>query len=190
MELANQDLSAYLMIGSLAVLVFGALLYGIYAAFGAGSLQLTDQIEEHSRLHKLGIAHSHQGNGRAVARGSHSHSSQDTVHSWFLLLLHVLIKDYSSWPMTLEHLGFSGFHRSLRWPVLEKHLFIHTWKKVVFQSRYKSVRAQWFGLKKILLSGWIRRYAKGSCNGFFCSECTCIWKIRFIFASFISPGLE
>ena len=125
MELANQDLSAYLMIGSLAVLVFGALLYGIYAAFGAGSLQLTDQIEEHSRLHKLGIAHSHQGNGRAVARGSHSHSSQDTVHSWFLLLLHVLIKDYSSWPMTQEHLGFSGFHRSLRWPVLEKHLFIH-----------------------------------------------------------------
>ena len=81
MELASQDLSAYLMIGSLAVLVFGALLYGIYAAFGAGSLQLTDQIEEHSRLHKLGIAHSHQGNGRAVARGSHSHSSQDTVHS-------------------------------------------------------------------------------------------------------------
>lgn len=81
MELANQDLSAYLMIGSLAVLVFGALLYGIYAAFGAGSLQLTDQIEEHSRLHKLGIAHSHQGNGRAVAQGSHSHSSQDTVHS-------------------------------------------------------------------------------------------------------------
>ena len=81
MELANQDLSAYLMIGSLAVLVFGALLYGIYAAFGAGSLQLTDQIEEHSRLHKLGIAHSHQGNGRAVARGSHLHSSQDTVHS-------------------------------------------------------------------------------------------------------------
>lgn len=157
MELANQDLSAYLMIGSLAVLVFGALLYGIYAAFGAGSLQLTDQIEEHSRLHKLGIAHSHQGNGRAVARGSHSHSSQDTVHSWFLLLLHVLIKDYSSWPMTQEHLGFSGFHRSLRWPVLEKHLFIHTWKKVVFQSRYKLVRAQWFGWKKILLSGWIRR---------------------------------
>ena len=80
MELANQDLSAYLMIGSLAVLVFGALLYGIYAAFGAGSLQLTDQIEEHSRLHKLGIAHSHQGNGRAVARGSHAHSSHDKVH--------------------------------------------------------------------------------------------------------------
>ena len=80
MELANQDLSAYLMIGSLAVLLLGALLYGIYAAFGAGSVQLTDQIEEHSRLHKLGIAHSHQGPGRAVARSGHSHNSHDAVN--------------------------------------------------------------------------------------------------------------
>ncbi len=80
MELANQDLSAYLMIGSLAVLVLGALLYGIYAAFGAGSVQLTDQIEEHSRLHKLGIAHSHQGQGRAVAHSGHSHRRHDTIN--------------------------------------------------------------------------------------------------------------
>ena len=81
MELANQDLSAYLMIGSLAVLVLGTLLYGIYTAFGAGSVQLTDQIEEHSRLHKLGIAHSHQGQGRAVARGRHAHPSHDVIKS-------------------------------------------------------------------------------------------------------------
>ncbi len=81
MELANQDLSAYLMIAVLAALVLGALLYGIYAAFGAGSAQFTDQIEEHSRLHKLGIAHSHRGNGRAVVRGGHVHSSHDTVRS-------------------------------------------------------------------------------------------------------------
>ena len=81
MELANQDLSAYLMIGSLAILVLGALLYGIYTAFGAGSVQLTDQIEEHSRLHKLGIAHSHQGQGRAVARGGHAHPSHDVIKS-------------------------------------------------------------------------------------------------------------
>ena len=81
MELANQDLSAYLMIGSLAVLVLGTLLYGIYTAFGAGSVQLTDQIEEHSRLHKLGIAHSHQGQGRAVARGGHAHPSHDVINS-------------------------------------------------------------------------------------------------------------
>ena len=55
MELESSNLSAYLMIGTLAALVFGSLLYGVYMAFGAGSEQLTDQIEEHSRLHKLGI---------------------------------------------------------------------------------------------------------------------------------------
>ncbi|QNI56131.1 photosystem II reaction center assembly factor PsbN-like protein [Synechococcus sp. BIOS-E4-1] len=81
MELTSQDFSAYLMIGSLAALVLGTLLYGIYTAFGAGSVQLTDQIEEHARLHKLGIAHSHQGQGRAVARGGHSHASHDAMNS-------------------------------------------------------------------------------------------------------------
>ena len=81
MEFVNQDLSAYLMIAALAVLLLAALLYGVYAAFGAGSLQLTDQIEEHSRLHKLGIAHSHQGNGRAVARRGHVHSSHDSLRT-------------------------------------------------------------------------------------------------------------
>ena len=81
MELSSENLSAYLMIGTLSALVFGSLIYGIYMAFGAGSEQLTDQIEEHSRLHKLGIAHSHQGNGRAVARGGHSHHDHDVVKS-------------------------------------------------------------------------------------------------------------
>ena len=81
MELANQNLSAYFIIGSLVVLLLGSLLYGIYAAFGAGSVELTDQIEEHAKLHKLGIAHSHKGNGGAVAhRAGHAHSSRDTVH--------------------------------------------------------------------------------------------------------------
>ena len=81
MELANQNLSAYLIIGSLAVLVLGSLVYGIYTAFGAGAEDLTDQIEEHAKLHKLGIAQSHQGNGRAVARAGHPHSSRDIVKS-------------------------------------------------------------------------------------------------------------
>ena len=81
MEVINHNLSAYLMIGSLALLLFGSLIYGIYTAFGAGSAQLTDQIEEHARLHKLGIAHSHQGQGRAVARGGHAHPSHDVINS-------------------------------------------------------------------------------------------------------------
>ena len=81
MDLVNQNLSAYLIIGSLAALVLGSLVYGIYTTFGAGAEDLTDQIEEHAKLHKLGIAHSHKGNGGAVAhRGGHAHSSRDTVH--------------------------------------------------------------------------------------------------------------
>ena len=92
MELANQDLSAYLMIGSLGVLVLGTLLYGIYTAFGAGSVQLTDQIEEHARLHKLGIAHSHQGQGRAIAHGGQAHASHDAINSWVLAMLHAHIE--------------------------------------------------------------------------------------------------
>ena len=81
MEVINHNLSAYLMIGSLATLLFGSLIYGIYTAFGSGSTQLTDQIEEHARLHKLGIAHSHGGSGRAVAHEAHVHTKHDTVHS-------------------------------------------------------------------------------------------------------------
>ena len=79
MEVINHNLSAYLMIGSLATLLFGSLIYGIYTAFGSGSTQLTDQIEEHARLHKLGIAHSHRGSGRDVARGAHVHATHDTI---------------------------------------------------------------------------------------------------------------
>ena len=81
MDFASQNFSAYLIIGTLAALVLGSLVYGIYTAFGAGAEDLTDQIEEHAKLHKLGIAHSHKGNGGAVAhRGGHAHSSRDTVH--------------------------------------------------------------------------------------------------------------
>ena len=79
MEVINQNLSAYLMIGSLVLLLFGSLVYGIYTAFGGGSAQLTDQIEEHARLHKLGIAHSHRGSGRVANHGAHVHTSNDTV---------------------------------------------------------------------------------------------------------------
>ena len=79
MEVISHNLSAYLMIGSLALLLFGSLVYGIYTAFGAGSAQLTDQIEEHARLHKLGIAHSHRGNGRVFARKAHVHKTHDTI---------------------------------------------------------------------------------------------------------------
>lgn len=77
MELASQNFGPLLIIGSIGLLVIGSLVYGIYVTFGAGAENLTDQMEEHARLHKLGIAHSHSGNGKAVAKKNkvktHSH---------------------------------------------------------------------------------------------------------------------
>ena len=47
------------------ILFFGLLLgtlvaYGIYTTFGAGKKNLKDQIDEHSKMHELGIAHGHK----------------------------------------------------------------------------------------------------------------------------------
>ena len=70
MDLATQNFEPMLIIGSIGILVIGSLVYGIYVTFGAGAENLTDQMEEHARLHKYGIAHSHSGNGKAVAKSN------------------------------------------------------------------------------------------------------------------------
>tara|TARA_B100001250_G_scaffold355640_1_gene330249 strand:+ start:287 stop:556 length:270 start_codon:yes stop_codon:yes gene_type:complete len=46
--------------------IFGGLLvvlmaYGINLTFGPGKKDLKDQIDEHSKMHELGIAHGHEG---------------------------------------------------------------------------------------------------------------------------------
>ena len=33
--------------------------YGIYLTFGSGKKDLRDQIDEHAKMHELGIAHGH-----------------------------------------------------------------------------------------------------------------------------------
>ena len=35
--------------------------YGINLTFGPGKKDLKDQIDEHSKMHELGIAHGHEG---------------------------------------------------------------------------------------------------------------------------------
>ena len=35
--------------------------YGIYLTFGAGGEELRDPIDEHAKMHELGIAHGHEG---------------------------------------------------------------------------------------------------------------------------------
>jgi len=44
------------------LLVLSLVVYGIYLTFGAGKKNLRDQIDEHSKMHELGIAHGHGGN--------------------------------------------------------------------------------------------------------------------------------
>ena len=77
MDLAAQNLGPIFIISSIGILVIGSLAYGIYVTFGAGAENLTDQMEEHARLHKYGIAHSHSGNGKAIPKSkkvsTHTH---------------------------------------------------------------------------------------------------------------------
>ena len=43
------------------MVLFGLVGYGIYMTFGAGKKDLKDAIDEHAKMHELGIAHGHEG---------------------------------------------------------------------------------------------------------------------------------
>ena len=45
----------YIIVG-LHLFLFG---WGIYLTFGPGKEELRDQIDEHAKMHELGIAHGH-----------------------------------------------------------------------------------------------------------------------------------
>ena len=47
------------------LVLLGFVVYGIYLTFGAGKKNLRDQIDEHAKMHELGIAHGHGGNKEA-----------------------------------------------------------------------------------------------------------------------------
>ena len=44
------------------LVVLSLVVYGLYLTFGAGKKNLRDQIDEHAKMHELGIAHGHGGN--------------------------------------------------------------------------------------------------------------------------------
>ena len=44
------------------LLLFGLVGWGLYLTFGSGKKELRDQIDEHAKMHELGIAHGHGGN--------------------------------------------------------------------------------------------------------------------------------
>ena len=43
------------------LLLFGLVGWGLYLTFGPGKEDLKDQIDEHAKMHELGIAHGHEG---------------------------------------------------------------------------------------------------------------------------------
>ena len=56
---ANSDPTLLIVLGSIGLLLFGAIGYGIYTTVGPKSGELRDTIKEHARMHELGIAHGH-----------------------------------------------------------------------------------------------------------------------------------
>ena len=48
----------YIIVGLLLFLLG----WGVWLTFGPGKTELRDQIDEHAKMHELGIAHGHGGN--------------------------------------------------------------------------------------------------------------------------------
>ena len=59
MESSSFHHTPYLMIGIILFFLLGSVAYGMYSTFGPGSKVLTDGMDEHARMHELGIAHRH-----------------------------------------------------------------------------------------------------------------------------------
>ncbi len=53
------------MIAIIVALLFFVMGYGLYLTFGPGKVDLRDPIDEHAKMHELGIAHGHGGNSEA-----------------------------------------------------------------------------------------------------------------------------
>ncbi len=65
METTTTDPTLLILIGGIVVLLAGSVAYGVYSTFGSGSKELRDTIDEHAKMHELGIAHGHGGNSDA-----------------------------------------------------------------------------------------------------------------------------
>ena len=57
METSTTDPTLLMLIGGIVVLLAGSVAYGVYSTFGSGSKELRDTIDEHAKMHELGIAH-------------------------------------------------------------------------------------------------------------------------------------
>ena len=60
-------------------LLFFIMGYGLYLTIGPGKVDLRDPIDEHAKMHELGIAHGHGGDTKAYAMSAkleHKHEDQ------------------------------------------------------------------------------------------------------------------
>tara|TARA_B100000945_G_C20124475_1_gene476406 strand:- start:252 stop:455 length:204 start_codon:yes stop_codon:yes gene_type:complete len=62
MQSLSKDPGLYFLLGSIGILLFGSIGYGLYTTVGPNSYKLRDTIKEHARMHELGIAHNHGDN--------------------------------------------------------------------------------------------------------------------------------
>ena len=68
----------YIIVG----LLFFLLGWGIWLTFGPGKEELRDAIDEHAKMHELGIAHGHGGNKTAYEMsGKLNHKHDDNQSS-------------------------------------------------------------------------------------------------------------
>ena len=68
----------YIIVG----LLFFLLGWGIWLTFGPGKVELRDSIDEHAKMHELGIAHGHGGNKTAYEMsGKLNHKHDDNQSS-------------------------------------------------------------------------------------------------------------
>ena len=66
-----KDNTLFLLFGSVGILLFGLMSYGIYSTVGPSSHELKDTIKEHARMHELLIAH---------GRNGHNHNEAEHIH--------------------------------------------------------------------------------------------------------------
>ena len=60
-----KDKTLFLLLSSVGTLLLGSTGYGIYTTIGSSSYNLSHNTKEHSRMHELGIAHSHNHHNEA-----------------------------------------------------------------------------------------------------------------------------
>ena len=65
----------------IVVLLFFIMGYGLYLTIGPGKTTLRDPIDEHAKMHELGIAHGHGGSKEAYTMSGklEKHSHPDSL---------------------------------------------------------------------------------------------------------------